>query len=852
MKISIPDFSLVVLIGVSGSGKSSFARRYFKPTEIVSSDTCRAWISDDENNQRVSADAFALAHDLLAKRLKHGRLCVFDATSLKPATRRPLLDLARRYHCVPVAIVLDLSKEVCEARTLARTDRAFGLHVIHRQRSQLKQHLESLGQEGFRHVHVLTTPTEVADVALTRASMPSDRRYDCGPFDIIGDVHGCFDELCLLLERLDYQVDHQALASGGDAVFHPQGRRVIFLGDLVDRGPNSPAVLALAMRMVKYDKAHCVPGNHEVKLLRWLKGKNVKPRYGLAETIAQFSKCSDTFKAKVAHFIESLASHLVLDNGRLVVAHAGLRGDYHGRMSGEVRAFALYGETTGETDEYGLPVRYNWAADYRGRAYVVYGHTPVRETAWVNRTICLDTGCVFGGKLTALRYPERALVAVPASCTYYEPVKPLNEPGPEQSPMAEERSLALTAVQGEQCIETAGGESVTVTAHQNAAVLEHMTSETVDPRWLIYLPPLLAGPPLQASGSQPEHPAAAFAFYRSQGVEQVVCQAMPPGGVPLVAVLCRSASVARSRFGVRGNRSGVCYDGWGRPCFRNPAMEGQFIARLRNAITAADWWHQFDTDWFCLALTVQPWSEQLKSLSLAGFANQVTAGTAVLSAAADALQKATAAGVNVSGLWNAIAKREVCRKDYRQTLHTYVGAVERVNDLRITPTQILASAGCVHLHQGPIWHGNMLKNLVDAEPDWLQPMDQRQVNLTSPEAITKTVDWWQRITANGQPGMVVKPVRFVEHHQHGLIQRALQVRGASYLRLVFGAEYSELSNLAYLRKIDQCAINQSAQQTFALGLEGLKRFVNGRPLRDTHACVFASLAIRIDAGCGSL
>ena len=119
----------------------------------------------------------------------------------------------------------------------------------------------------------------------------------------------------------------------------------------------------------------------------------------------------------------------MLDDGKLVVAHAGMKEAWQGRASSRVREFALYGETTGETDDYGLPVRHDWAAEYRGRALVVYGHTPVPEATWVNGTICIDTGCVFGGRLTALRYPEREVVEVPALRTWYEPERPLAPAG---------------------------------------------------------------------------------------------------------------------------------------------------------------------------------------------------------------------------------------------------------------------------------------------------------------------------------------------------------------------------------------------------------------------------------------
>lgn len=248
----------------------------------------------------------------------------------------------------------------------------------------------------------------------------------------MGDVHGCFDELARLLALLGYDVRDDGREREGlrFRVSHAEGRRLVFVGDLVDRGPRIVDSLRLAMDAVQAGAALCVPGNHEVKLARKLRGRNVKIGHGLAGTLEELEAEPEAFRDRVATFVESLPVHLVLDGGRLVVAHAGLVEELQGRESGEVRAFALYGETRGETDEFGLPIRYDWAARYGGDASVVYGHTPVPEAEWVNGTICIDTGCVFGGRLTALRYPERELVSVPAARTYFEPVRPLARPGP--------------------------------------------------------------------------------------------------------------------------------------------------------------------------------------------------------------------------------------------------------------------------------------------------------------------------------------------------------------------------------------------------------------------------------------
>ncbi|WP_460879291.1 metallophosphoesterase [Pontibacter rugosus] len=244
-----------------------------------------------------------------------------------------------------------------------------------------------------------------------------------GPFDIIGDVHGCFNELVELLKRLHYTVAFNE-AEAKFEISHPAGHKAVFVGDLVDRGPNSPEVLRLVMDMVEQEMAFCVSGNHDDKLLRMLKGCNVKVRHGLELTKAQLERYNSAFISRVMRFLDGLPHHIILDEGRLVVAHAGLEENLHGKNSKGVRALCLYGPTSGETDEKGLPIRLDWAADYCGEAIVVYGHTPVHQPWWRNNTLNIDTGCVFGGKLTALTYPDHIITSVDAFGEYASSVRP--------------------------------------------------------------------------------------------------------------------------------------------------------------------------------------------------------------------------------------------------------------------------------------------------------------------------------------------------------------------------------------------------------------------------------------------
>src|SRR5215472_14739306 len=498
MKLTIPELAIVALVGPSGSGKSSFARKHFRATEILSSDFCRGLVSDDENSQAATNDAFEVLHFIVSKRLAAGKLVVIDATNVQPEARKPIIALGREYHCLPVAIVFDLPEKLCQERNRTRPDRDFGPHVIRQQSQQLRRSLRGLEREGFRRVHVLRSPEEVDAAEIVREPLWNNLKREHGPFDIIGDVHGCFDELVDLLTKLGYSIEAQSNGATPQtySAKPPEGRKAVFLGDLVDRGPKIPDVLRLVMSMAEAGTALCVPGNHDIKLMRKLRGKDVQITHGLADSLQQLDKETPEFRDEVVEFIDDLVSHYVLDNGNLVVAHGGMKEEMQGRGSGKVREFAMFGETTGETDDFGLPVRYNWAADYRGRAMVVYGHTPVAEPEWLNRTINIDTGCVFGGKLTALRYPEGELVSVPALATYYEPAKPFL-PAPEMAaPLSAQQQhddlLDIDDVLGKRLISTRLHRNITIREENATAALEIMSRFAANPKWLIYLPPTMA------------------------------------------------------------------------------------------------------------------------------------------------------------------------------------------------------------------------------------------------------------------------------------------------------------------------------------------------------------------------
>jgi protein phosphatase len=838
MNLIIPDLSLVVLVGVSGAGKSTFARRHFKPTEILSSDYCRGLVSDDENSQAATRDAFDVLHFIARKRLAAGKLVVVDATNVQPDARKPLVQLAREFHCLPVAIVLDLPERIAEDRNKVRPDRDFGAHVVRQQAQQLKRSLRGLQREGFRTVHVLKTPEEIDAAVIERQPLWNNRRDDHGPFDIIGDVHGCYDELVALLRNLGHEVDAAAAT-----VRITSGRKLLFLGDLVDRGPKTPDVLRLVMNAVASGAALCVPGNHDVKLMRKLRGRDVQVTHGLAESLEQLAAESDAFRRDVADFIDRLVSHYVLDDGKLVVAHAGMKESMQGRGSGAVREFALYGETTGETDELGLPVRHNWAAEYRGQAMVVYGHTPVPEPEWLNRTVDIDTGCVFGGRLTALRYPEREFVAVDALRTYAQPSRPFlapEVPGPVPSAQQQHDDvLDIEDVIGKRIVSTKWHGNITIREENAAAALEVMSRFAANPKWLIYLPPTMSPCATSSSDGLLEHPAEAFAYYRHEGVARVICEEKHMGSRAVV-VVCRDEEAALRSFGVKGEGIGTCFTRTGRRFFDDARVEADFLTRIRDAASAAGFWDEFETDWLCLDCELMPWSAKAQELLKQQYAAVGTAARSTLACQASALESAAARGIDVADLLARTTARKDMVAAYTDAYRRYCWTVDSVDDLKLAPFHLLATAGKVHTDQPHEWH---LQTLARLAGGIIITTPYLIVDLTDTNSEAKGCAWWESLTARGGEGMVVKPSDFIVKGKRGLIQPAVKCRGREYLRIIYGPEYSAEEHLSRLRSRNLSTKRSLALREFALGIESLDRFVRHEPLRRVHEPVFGVLAL---------
>jgi protein phosphatase len=523
---------------------------------------------------------------------------------------------------------------------------------------------------------------------------------------------------------------------------------------------------------------------------------------------------------------------------------------------------------------------------------VLYGHTPIPEPEWVNNTLCLDTGCVFGGRLTALRYPERELVSVPARRTYYEPARPLaasparsaavtiaGEPaslaepaatmpgGPAASsaapaaatmpaelaaasssagpageaPRREPDVLDIGDVLGKRIVHTRHHGRITVAERNAAAAIEVMSRFAVDPRWLVYLPPTMSPVATSQRPGLLEHPAEAFAAYRSAAVDAVICEEKHMGS-RCVAVVCADEQVSAGRFGIGDGSTGAVYTRTGRPFF-GPELTGRLLGRLRSALTSAGIFDELASGWVVLDAELLPWSAKAEDLIRDQYATVGAAARAAFPAAIDALRQAAAAGRDVNALLDSVRSREANARAFTGAYRRYCWPVSGLDGVRLAPFQLLAAEKATFHHRDHTWHMRFAERLAAADPLLFLATRQVTASVADAAAEQEITQWWEELTGSGGEGMVVKPLANYVRGPRGLVQPGLKVRGRDYLRIIYGPDYAEPANLDRLRDRNLGAKRSLATREYALGLEALDRLVGGEPLWRVHECVFAVLAL---------
>jgi protein phosphatase len=407
--------------------------------------------------------------------------------------------------------------------------------------------------------------------------------------------------------------------------------------------------------------------------------------------------------------------------------------------------------------------------------------------------------------------------------------------------------LDIDDVRGKRIIATRLRGNVTIREENSAAAVEVMSRFAVDPRWLIYLPPTMSPCETTSEPELLEHPAEAFAYYRSMSAPGVICEEKHMGSRAIV-IACRDLAAARERFGIETGQPGIVYTRTGRPFFSDPALENELLDRLRAALSAAGIWSALETAWVCLDCELLPWSAKAQELLRTQYAALGAAGSASLPEAVRSLELAM--GRLEGDEKDKLARVEASFRRRQQDVGSYVAAYRRycwpvgaLSDWKLAPFHLMASEGSVHTDNDHLWHMDMLGRFCAADPELLLATRSALVDLNDEASLAQGIAWWVSLTEQGGEGMVVKPLDFLHRGSRGLAQPALKCRGREYLRIIYGPEYTAPENLSRLRSRAVARKRALALGEFSLGIEGLERFVRREPLRQVHECVFGVLAL---------
>jgi protein phosphatase len=469
----------------------------------------------------------------------------------------------------------------------------------------------------------------------------------------------------------------------------------------------------------------------------------------------------------------------------------------------------------------------------------------VPEAEWFNKTIDIDTGCVFGGDLTALRYPEEDLVAVQAKKVYAEPAKPLQEKGDGKLSLQQEYDdlLDIDHVIGNRIIQTRLKNNISIREENSIAALEVMSRFAINPKWLIYLPPTMSPCATSELPEFLEHPEQAIDYYKKRGISKIICEEKHMGS-RAVLVVCRDEGVALQHFGVKNEGIGVCYTRTGRNFFTDPQMEKEFLDRVNRSLTLSGFWERLHTDWVCLDTEIMPWSAKAQLLIKDQYASVGAAARNALSEVEQALQKTADRSVaEANPALEKFTDKKGSVSKFIQAYRNYCWEINSIDDYKIAPFHVLATEGAVHVDKTHQWHMETIREICMADEKLFRSTPYRIVDPQDSQSYQAALDWWLELTEKGGEGMVVKSYDFLAFSKDGLLQPAIKCRGSEYLRIIYGPEYDRPENLERLKNRGLSKKRALALKEFALGIEALERFVNKEPLRRIHESVFGVLAI---------
>lgn len=859
-KIILPHAGIVLLIGPSNSGKTTMLNHLQQtgvllPSEIVSSDQFRVLVGDveyielsnhskDEQEvlngeyQGISQKAFEVMTELIAGRCILGKLTIVDATHLWPEDRKKYINLAAKNHVPVQAIALDIPETTLLERDRQRTIPR-GRNRIKQQVRAFRNNLHSLKTEGFQGVTILNE-LESQEVTFERSENPLFKEVGMG-LDFIGDIHGCYSEFIQLLEALGYQADKEGLYT------HPQGRRLVSVGDVLSRGPDSLACLEFFCLHVERGLAYMVDSNHGWKIARWLLGRNVELGHGDEQILKEFEdyeskqgrEAADQLKDKVKNLLLSAPSHLIFrqnEIGVIVAVHAGIRDRYIGKQSKRISDFCRYGDTDG-FGENGKPIRKDWFNNHLSGEIIIWGHDPRPQPLEINNTINIDQGVVFGGRLTAYRYPEKTFAAVPALSDYaQDPDSFLNLARKERfNPPNIQNYLkgysVTTELHGE----------VKVKGEYVKAVIEDISHYTIPLEELVYIPPTMSPAPDPSSLAEYlEHPREAFRYYRNKGINTMIAEKKHMGSRGIL-LLFKDREAGANYVGTP--LLGIVYTRTGRAFFERELAD-KVIEQLHGDLTQGEYFTRHKTDFVLLDTEILPWNLKAKELISSQYAHVSEVALQDRQKLVEKLALAKINGWNVEAWLAEFKMKEKNAVVFRDVFQNYCWDTQGVQGIKIAPFHILAHQGKTYFEQPHLWHMEQCNALSELS-SLLVKTEFKIINdeMSEQEAIR----WWEEMTENGHEGFVVKPETFIARNEKGwLMQPAIKVRGRKYLHIIYGMDYLQPENLMRLKQRDVRRKQRHALMEFALGVEGIKRFVSEESLARIHECVLATLSLETE------
>jgi len=437
------------------------------------------------------------------------------------------------------------------------------------------------------------------------------------------------------------------------------------------------------------------------------------------------------------------------------------------------------------------------------------------------------------------------LVSVKAAKVYSEPVKPLIEKSETNLSHQQEYDdlLNIEDVIGKRIVQTRLRNNLTIREENSIAALEVMSRFAVDPKWLIYLPPTMSPCGTSELPNYLEHPEQAINYYRKRGVEKIVCEEKHMGSRAIL-VICKNEETVLNRFGIENEGIGICYTRTGRNFFKDDNLEKEFLGHIQSALTKSGFWDKFKTDWVCLDAELMPWSAKAQALLKNQYASVGSSAKNSLKAVEESLQKTKDRGIaDTTVILEKFSYKKKAVSKFIDAYRNYCWEVNSVEDYKLAPFHILATEGAVHADKNHPWHMENIKEICLADEKIFRITPYKVVETSNKEQVQEAIDWWIKLTKKGGEGMVVKPFDFISYSKEGLLQPAVKCRGSEYLRIIYGPEYDLPENMQRLKKRGLSRKRSLAIREFALGIEGLERFVRKEPLRRIHESIFGVLAL---------